>query len=120
VVDKLQFAFTGPWRITAHLKGTSYELEHCQKPGQKEKKHASDLSPYPPKLIPFQPVDGADTCYGQLYKPITAHPFKEARIEGFSLIQPYQAAMNLAITDHCRALHWPSLSELNDEIAPFH
>jgi hypothetical protein len=66
VVDKLQIAFTGPWRITAL---------HCQKPGQKEKKHASDLSPYPPKLIPFQPVDGADTHYGQLYKPITAHLF---------------------------------------------
>jgi hypothetical protein len=82
VVDKLQFAYTGPWRITALLKGASYELEHCQKPGRKEKKHASDLSPYPLELIPFQPVDGADTRYGQLYKPITAHPFKEAGIKG--------------------------------------
>jgi hypothetical protein len=81
VVDKLQFAFTGPWCITALLKGASYELKHCQKPGQKEKKHASDLSPYPPKLIPFQPVEGADARYGQLYKPITAHPFKEAGIK---------------------------------------
>ncbi len=67
VVDKLQFAYTGPWRITAPLKGAFYELEHYQKPGRKEKKHASDLSPYPLKLIPFQPVDGADTRYGQLY-----------------------------------------------------
>ena len=67
VVNKLQFAYTGPWRITALLKGASYELAHCQKPGRKEKKHASDLSPYPLKLIPFQPVDGADTRYGQLY-----------------------------------------------------
>ncbi len=119
VVDKLQFAFTGPWRITALLKGASYELEHCQKPGRKEKKHASDLSPYPPKLIPFQLVDGADTHYGQLYKPISTHPFKEAKIKGFSPIQPYQVSTNLAVTDRCCAFHWPTLLELNNKIAPF-
>ncbi len=28
-VDKLQYIFTGPWRIIAILKGASYELEHC-------------------------------------------------------------------------------------------
>ena len=61
IVNKLQFAFTGPWRITTVLKRASYELEHCHKPGCKEKKHALDLSPYPLKLIPFQPVDKADT-----------------------------------------------------------
>jgi hypothetical protein len=119
VVDKLQFAFTGPWCITALLKGASYELEHCQKPGRKEKKHASVLSPYPLKLIPFQPVDGADTRYGQLDKPITAHPFKEAGIKGFSPIQPYQVTTNLAITDRCQTFYWPSLSELNEDVAPF-
>jgi hypothetical protein len=102
-VDKLQFAFTGPWRISAILKGASYELEHCHNTGCKEKKHASNLSPYPPELVPFQPVDGADTRYGQLYKPISAHPFKEARIKGFSLIQPYKVATHLAITDQCLA-----------------
>jgi hypothetical protein len=82
-VDKLQYAFTGPWRISAILKGTSYEIVHCDNATQKEKKHASGLSPYPAKLIPFQPVDGADTRYGQLYKPIAAHPFKDAGIKGF-------------------------------------
>jgi hypothetical protein len=60
-VDKLQYAFTGPWRVTAALPGASYELEHCDKTLKKEKKHASDLSPYPTELIPFQPVDGANT-----------------------------------------------------------
>jgi hypothetical protein len=25
------------------------------------KKHASDLTPYPLELVPFKPVDGADT-----------------------------------------------------------
>jgi hypothetical protein len=66
-IDKLQYAFTGPWRITAILKGASYELEHCSTPNRKDKKHASDLSSYPLELIPFEPVDGSDTQYGQLH-----------------------------------------------------
>ncbi len=102
-VDKLQFAFTGPWRISAILKGAFYKLEHCHNFSRKEKKHALDLSPYPPELVPFQPVDGADTRFGQLYKPISAHPFTEARIKGFSTIQPYKVAAQLAITNRCLA-----------------
>ncbi len=37
IVDKLQYAFTGPWRVTAILTVESYELEHCDHK-QKEKK----------------------------------------------------------------------------------
>jgi hypothetical protein len=73
---------------------------------EKIKKHASDLSPYPVELILFQPIDGADTCYGQLYKPISADPFKEAGIKGFDPIQPYKVSSNFAITSHCAAFHW--------------
>ncbi len=87
-VNKLQYTFTGPWKVTSILPGASYELEHCKNAGRKDKKHAVDLSPYPPELIPFQPMDGADTQYGQLYKPITAHPFKEAGLKGFTPHQP--------------------------------
>ncbi len=86
---------------------------------QRKRRHASDLSPYPTKLIPFQPVDGANTRYGECYKPISAHPFKEAVLKGFSPNQPFKVATNLAQTDQCAAFHWPSVSELNDEIAPF-
>jgi hypothetical protein len=118
-VDKLQYAFTGPRRVTAALKGAFYGLLHCNNDKRTEKKHASDLSPYPAELIPFEPVDGADTRYGQLYKPISVQPFKEAGIKGFSPIQPFKVATNLAIMDRCAAFHWPSLSELNDQFAPF-
>jgi hypothetical protein len=83
VVDKLQYAFTGPWKVTAVLPNASYSLKHCKHKGRMDKKHASDLLPYPPELVPFTPVDGADTCYGQLYKPISAHSFKKARIKDF-------------------------------------
>ncbi len=49
-VDKLTYAFTGPWQIVAKLQGTSYKIEHCSTK-KMEKRHASDLSPYPPKLF---------------------------------------------------------------------
>ena len=83
------------------------------------KNHASDLSLYPAEFIPFQSADGADTRYGQLYKPISAHPFKEAGIKGLAPIQPFQVASNLAITNWCAAFHWRSISELNDKFVPF-
>jgi hypothetical protein len=118
-VDKLQYAFTSPWVIKAQLKGASYELEHCEVAGKQKKKHAADLSPYSFELIPFHPVDGANSRYGQLYKPITLHPFKEAGIKGFTPLKPFKVAANLATIGHCAEFHWPSLSELNDEIAPF-
>jgi len=118
IVDKLQYACTGPWRVTAILTGASYELEDSDSK-RKEKKHASNLYPYPVEPIPLQPVDGSDTRYGQLYKPISAHPFKEVGIKGFTPIQPYKATSNLAITSWCAAFHWPSLSELNEEFALF-
>ena len=51
LVDKLQFAYTGPWRVTQVLNGASYELQHVRHPTNKDKKHASDLSPYPIELI---------------------------------------------------------------------
>ncbi len=118
-MDKLQYAFTGPWEVKAQLKGTSYELKHCEVAGKRGKKHASDLSPYPVKLIPFHPVDGANSCYGQLYKPIALHPFKEAGIKEFTLPQPFKVPTHLATTGRCAEFHWPSLSELKDEITPF-
>jgi hypothetical protein len=74
---------------------------------------------YPAKLILFEPVDGADSRYGELYKPSSAQQFKEAGIKGFFPIRPFKIATNLAITDLCAAFHWPSLTNLNDQFAPF-
>ncbi len=118
-IDKLRCTFTGPWRITAFFKGVSYKLEHCSKPNRKEKKHASNLSPCPLELIPFEPVDGSDTQYDQLHKPIQASPYKEAGIEGFKPLLPFKVLANYFTTDSVLAFHWPSLSELNNNIAPF-
>jgi hypothetical protein len=76
--------FTGPWHIIQALPDTSYELEFAHNIKQKDKKHASDLCPYPAKLIPFEPLDGTDNRYGQLYKPIGPSPYKEVGIKGFT------------------------------------
>jgi hypothetical protein len=88
-------------------------------PNRKEKKHASSLSPYPIELFPFQPLDGLDTWYGQLHKPITAHPFKDAGINGFNPAFPYNVSAQFLTTDHASDSHWLSLSELNDEVFPY-
>jgi hypothetical protein len=118
--NKLQYAFTGPWKVISVLPGASYELEHCKNDGRKDKKHAANLSLYPPELILFQPVDGADTQHGQLYKPITAHTFKEAELKGFMPRQSYQLApSHLAQIQPSSDFHWSSLSELNKEITLF-
>ncbi len=115
-VDKLQYAYTGPWCVTAALKGASYELEHCSTPNCKDKKHASNLSSYPIELIPFQPVEGSDTQYGQIHRPIKASPFREAGIDGFKPFSPSRVTAQYLTTDTALAFHWPSLSELNDNI----
>ena len=47
-----------------------YKLEFASKPERTQKKHASDLSPYPPESIPFETLDSADSRYGQLNKPL--------------------------------------------------
>ncbi len=81
--------------------GASYELKHCSTPNCKEKKHASNLSLYPLELIPFKPVDGSDTQYVQLHKPIQASPYKEARINGFKpLLQKFRLNHHDTRRDH--------------------
>ncbi len=76
------------------------------------KKHASDLSPYHPKLVPFKPVDGTDTRYGQLYCPIGKHPFKEAGLKGFTPLTPFQVANLFVDVGDFKDFCWPTLSEL--------
>jgi hypothetical protein len=118
-VNKLSYQFTGPWQIVKALKGASYKLEHCSTSIRKEKKHASDLSPYPMELILFQPLDGPDTWYGQIRKPITAQPFKEADINGFQPMLPYKVSAWLLTIDQASDFHWPTLLELDDDFLLF-
>jgi hypothetical protein len=118
-VGKLMHPFTGPWRIVKSLDGASYELEFVSNPSRREKKHASDLSPYPPELIPFQPLDTADSRYGQLHRPIGKNPYKEAGIDGFTPPQPFRIASHFLTKGDFRDFHFPTLAELNDELWPF-
>jgi hypothetical protein len=76
-------------RIQTHggwaLDGASYEIKHLRHSNKTDKKHASNLSPYPypVELIAFEPLDGTDNQYGQLYKPISAERFDDAGLKGF-------------------------------------
>jgi hypothetical protein len=53
-VGKLEYVFTGPWRVTASLHGGSYLLKHCHNAARTEKKHAANLAPYPTSNDPIQ------------------------------------------------------------------
>jgi hypothetical protein len=83
------------------------------------KKHALDLSPYLLELVPFEPIDGPDNQHGQLHKPITSNPYKEAGIKGLTPPTPFKATSQFLTTDHKSQFHWSSLSELNDDLFPF-
>jgi hypothetical protein len=114
-VGKLEYKFTDPWQIVESLHGGSYSIEHCLHPKRAEKKHAADLSPYPAELIPFEPVNGADTRYGQLYHPIGANPFKEAGLKGFTPPTPFWVSLNFVNVGDFTDFHWLTLLELNHE-----
>ena len=118
-VGKLQNAYTGPWRVIKILDGASYELQHSRHADKREKKHASDLSPYPAELIAFDPLDGPDNRYGQMYKPISADRFDNAGLHGFLPSNPYKEHDEDIPSNFLMAkerFKWPSLSDLNDEL----
>ena len=118
-VGKLMYPFTGPWRITAKSAGASYELAHELHKTKTDKKHAADLCPYPEQLSAFEPVDGPDNQYSQLYKRIGEHPFIQAGLKGFGPAEPFKLASNFVRAGHHTDFHWPSLSELNNELNPY-
>jgi hypothetical protein len=70
--------------------------------------------PYPLELIPFQPINGANNCYGQLNKIIGKHPFKEAGLKGFSPPTPFAVPAGFARCGDHKDFHWPTLAELDD------
>ena len=113
-VDKLMYAYTGPWRIESSLPGGSYSLVHCKHPNRKQKKHAADLSPYPLQLLPLQPVDGPDSRYSHLYREMIENPFADAGIEGFAPPQPFQVPYTTI--DGVNSFHWPTLFDYNAEL----
>jgi hypothetical protein len=81
-VDKLAYPFTSPWCIITILHGASYKIKHCSAK-KWEKRHVSDLSPYPIELIPLHPLNSADNQYGQIHKKILDDPCIQVGIKGF-------------------------------------
>jgi hypothetical protein len=108
--------YTGPWRIVKSLPGASYQLEFATNTKRCNKKHASNLLPYPLKLIPFAPLDNPDNRYSQLHKPFGTMPYKEAGIIGFRPPQPFAIALHFARRGDFKDFHWPTLAKLNDEL----
>jgi hypothetical protein len=118
-VNKLMHLFTGPWRIMKSLSGSLYKIKCVHMPSWCNKKHASDLSLYPPELIPFKPINIAHNCYDQLYRLIVKSPYKEASIKGFMPPQPFQIASHFLTKGDFRDFHFPMLAALTNDVCPF-
>ena len=109
--------FTGHWRITCKLHGSSYEMEHMQT-HTVTKWHAAHLSPFPLELLPFKPADGADNRYGQIYTPIRVDPYSDTKINGFTPNQHFkesQLSPALSGLTSLENIISPSLADLNTE-----
>jgi hypothetical protein len=89
-----------------------------------DKKHASELTIFPQKLIPYPQLSGTDHAFSKINKDITDNPFSEAGIKGYNgydLAQPWQIKPQSSFakhstTAHLNVDHFPSLQELNDEL----
>ena len=107
-------AYTGPWRITKKLHGSSYDIEH-RDTKKVSKKHALYLSPYPRELLLFLSLDGADNRFGQMNAPLLDSPYSNAGLTGFETSQPYkEESISLLVIKP--DLMFPSLAELNAEL----
>ena len=114
LVGKLMNEFTGPWVISAKLKGSSYEIKHVED-GAIGKCHAAHLSPYPDQLLPFLPVDGPDNQFGQIHTPIQKDPYKNAGLKGFRPAQPFKLPVANPDLPSDDEIKFPTLAELNEE-----
>ncbi len=94
-------------------------IKHCHHPNRRMKKHAADLTPYPTELIPFKPIRGPDTEYSQFYNAIEPHPFKAAGIDGFLPPKPFILPTKFLTVESDNTFHWPTLSELNNNLEEF-
>jgi hypothetical protein len=120
-------AMLASWSISSPVHGVSSSpskaspcaIEHCLKPSRKEKNHALDLTPYPFELIPFEPIDGTDNWYGQLYKPIGANPCKESSLKGFNPPTLFCDPQNFINVGDYKDFQWSTLAELNNKLDPF-
>ena len=64
------------------MKGGSYKMQLVRNEKRVDKKHASELSLFPSKLIPYPQLSGMDHAYSKINKDITDNPFSEAGING--------------------------------------
>ena len=47
------------------------------------------MSPVPPNMQAFAPLDGVDSRYGQLYRTINSEAYRQGGIDGFIPTNPF-------------------------------
>ena len=91
------------------------------------KKHAMHITPVPPNMQAFAPLNGADPRYSQLYHHTTNKAYKLGGVEGFLSHNPFKdfkfspdamcvtpAIVSATCTLDTTCLVMPCLAELND------
>ena len=120
IVDKSQFASTGPWRVIVNNKNGSYEIQHI-KTNKIEKRHASLLELSPSNFLQRKPLLGADHSYSTIHKDVRPDRFHKAGITEEPAGTQQQETMKIsAIQVFASAIadglpNFPSLHELNQE-----
>ena len=107
---------TGQRHILTKLHGSPYEAKHVRT-HTITKRHTAHLLPFPLEIVPFQPVDGPNNRFGQIYIPIQKSPYSEAGIKGFHPTEPYKPAQFsvMATLPADKAVEFPTLAELLEE-----
>jgi len=77
---------------------------------KRDRRHASDLSPYPSELLHLQPLDGADNQFGQINLKITGDLFIQAGIKGFQPPSPFRVSANFLSANTGECFCWPTLA----------
>ena len=121
LVDKSQYAFTGPWKIVSNLQNGSYLLQHINNPNKKEKRHASMIELCPSYFIPQKPLIGAHNSFSKIHKDLTHKRFKDAGVNETpigSTDTRLSSTVQLSVlaTEISTTLPpFPSISELDEE-----
>ena len=65
----------------------------------------------------FEPIDGSNNCYSQLYCTITKSPFEAAAIKGFTPAKVFKASTNYVAVQE--EFQWSTCQELDKDLNPF-
>ena len=68
-------------------------------------------------MVNFEPVDGPDSRYGQLHRPIGKSPFEASGLKGFTPLKFFKVNVHYVAVK--TPFRWPTCQEIDDKMDPF-